>query len=279
MKLGELRRNVAAILATSKFIGDAQQASRMLICDLLDITQTQLLTRSDDLIDEACQIIDKAQRVANGEPLQYVCGKAYFCGHEFIAAPGALIPRPETAELVNLIVNENNARNIIDIGTGTGCIAISLKLAIPEAKVTAVDISTDALAIAQKNAEKLAANVTLTQCDILQANVSLGTFDIVVSNPPYIMQSEKSSMEENVLSYEPHLALFVPDDDPLLFYRTIARHCRKGLLAKGGKLFFEINEQMGNQMRKMLAAEGFVDIQIVNDFYGKERFSIATMPA
>ncbi|MCQ2227735.1 MAG: peptide chain release factor N(5)-glutamine methyltransferase [Bacteroidales bacterium] len=279
MKLGELRRNVAAILATSKFIGDAQQASRMLICDLLDITQTQLLTRSDDLIDGASLIIEKAQRVANGEPLQYVCGKAYFCGHEFIAAPGALIPRPETAELVNLIINEKNTGSIIDIGTGTGCIAISLKLALPDAKVTAVDISADALAIAQKNAEKLDANVTLTQCDILQTNVNLGTFDIVVSNPPYIMQSEKSSMEENVLSYEPHLALFVPDNDPLLFYRTIARHCRKEMLAKGGKLFFEINEKMGYQMKEMLAAEGFVDIQIVNDFYGKERFSIATMPA
>lgn len=275
-----LRRQIARYL--SEYIGnEADTYAKYLLCDMLSMSQTELVMHDCDSVPAAFseEAHQKARRLAEGEPLQYVTGKAYFCGSVFGVAPGVLIPRPETAQLVDIVVNENinDCKSILDIGTGSGCIAISLKLNIPQAHVMAVDISAEALAIASANAQNLSAEIDFKHCDILRDDNDLGQFDIVVSNPPYVTESEKSEMQRNVLDYEPALALFVPDSDPLRFYRAIAQKARDGLLAQGGKLYFEINEHFGADMRQMLENMGFAEVVIRTDQFGKERFACAVL--
>ncbi len=212
-------------------------------------------------------------RLEKGEPIQYVLGEAHFYGHDFKVRSGCLIPRPETEELVDRIVQEfqGKAPTILDIGTGSGCIPISLKLALPNAKVSTVDISTIALAIARENATHLGAEVTFHQTDILDEGFEISEqFDVVVSNPPYVLEEEKAEMEGHVLDHEPHLALFVPNEKPLLFYERIADFTKKHLKA-GGVLFFEINEAFGEQTKAMLEARGYSDVCIIQDLQGKDR--------
>ena len=235
-------------------------------------------------------------RLEKGEPVQYVLGLADFCGRQFHVAHGVLIPRPETAELCRWITSHGDRHlvrpnlteclspcEVIDIGTGSGCIAITLALEIPKAKVTAWDISDDALQIAQENAKALGADVTFEKRDILSSSNTIPTlfhipsneYDIIVSNPPYICDKEKVSMEKNVLEHEPHLALFVPDDDPLLFYRAIAKYALEAL-KPDGMLFFELNPIYAEDTESMLLDMGFKHTELRKDQYGKLRFLKAT---
>ena len=213
------------------------------------------------------------QRLEKAEPVQYVLGMADFCGRQFHVAPGVLIPRPETAELCQLIVQDGGG-DILDIGTGSGCIAITLALDIADSKVTAWDISDDALAIAKGNADKLDANVVFEHRDALAIEPDVERWNVIVSNPPYICRKEADEMEENVLRYEPDTALFVPDDDPLLFYRHIM-HYAQSSLRQGGRLYFEINPIFADSIVDKLTDLGFVEVSKIDDQYGKTRFIIA----
>ena len=241
------------------------------------------------------------QRLEKGEPVQYIIGVADFFGRQFHVEPGVLIPRPETEELCRWIlasdkhgltrtvreIPHQSDANILDIGTGSGCIAITLALELPDAQVTAWDISDDALRIAAGNAKCLGANVTFKHRDVLDSSLftldsslftlhsSLPKWDLIVSNPPYICEKEKSAMECNVLEHEPHLALFVPDDDPLLFYRAIAQYAAEALTAQGS-LFFEVNPLYADDLVQMLRMMSYHDILIHQDQFGKSRFLKAT---
>lgn len=216
-------------------------------------------------------------RLRKEEPLQYILGKARFQGMDFTVDRRVLIPRPETSELVDLIVDRNKGRKdlrILDIGTGSGCIAISLAKALPFSNVWGMDISRDALDVASENAQALKGDVKLFQADVFEYLTTASSFDIMVSNPPYIDESEKNSMEKNVVAYEPAEALFVPDATPLIYYSRISDIAARGLVA-GGELWFEINPRHADTLKRMLLADGFVDVEILNDSYGKQRFIFA----
>ncbi len=233
----------------------------------------------DSLTDE-----DKAElesiftRLEKAEPVQYVIGKAYFCQRQFKVCKGVLIPRPETEELCGIIqerCKEKQCPKILDIGTGSGCIAVTLSLDIAGSKVHAWDISQDALNIAKENATRHNANVTFRQCDILNIEPSSESWDIIVSNPPYICDKEKETMNSNVLDYEPHTALFVPDENPLLFYRAITKYASHTLESEG-MLFFEINPLYADETAELLRQYYFEDINIKEDMFGKKRFIYAS---
>lgn len=213
-------------------------------------------------------------RLMEGEPVQYVLGRAEFCGRWFSVRPGVLIPRPETEELCAWITADSKASaspKVLDIGTGSGCIAITLQLDMPESKVTAWDISADALDVARENAQQLGANVNFVKLDALNAKPE-GEWDVIVSNPPYICEKEKKDMAVNVLEHEPHTALFVPDADPLLFYRAITRLAVQ-TLNKGGRLYFEINPIYADDTCHMMRAEGMTAVELRSDMYGKQRMA------
>lgn len=213
-------------------------------------------------------------RLTKGEPVQYVLGRAEFSGRWFNVRPGVLIPRPETEELCAWITADSKASGspkVLDIGTGSGCIAITLQLDMPESKVTAWDISADALDVARENAKQLGANVNFVKLDALNAKPE-GEWDVIVSNPPYICEKEKKDMAVNVLEHEPHTALFVPDADPLLFYRAITRLAVQ-TLSKGGRLYFEINPIYADDTCHMMRAEGMTAVELRSDMYGKQRMA------
>lgn len=213
-------------------------------------------------------------RLTEGEPVQYVLGRAEFCGRWFDVRPGVLIPRPETEELCAWITADSKASaspKVLDIGTGSGCIAITLQLDMPESKVTAWDISADALDVALENAQQLGANVNFVKLDALNAKPE-DEWDVIVSNPPYICEKEKKDMAVNVLEHEPHTALFVPDADPLLFYRAITRLAVQ-TLSKGGRLYFEINPIYADDTCRMMRAEGMTAVELRSDMYGKQRMA------
>ena len=217
-------------------------------------------------------------RLEKGEPVQYIIGVADFCGRQFHVEPGVLIPRPETAELCRQIVSSSHLTGgeILDIGTGSGCIAITLALKMPETKVTAWDISDDALRIASENASRLGAQVTFKHRDILDSSLftlhfSLPCWDLIVSNPPYICTSEADGMAQNVLDYEPCEALFGPEEDPALFYKRIGDYAFTAL-KPGGQLWFELNPLTADEVSAYLESIGFINIEILCDQYGKRRF-------
>lgn len=217
------------------------------------------------------------ERLKNHEPLQYILGVAHFHGHDFKVTPAVLIPRPETAQLVDMIVDENPSSDlmVLDIGTGSGCIAISLARALKFAQVTGIDISTRALEIANYNNQALNTRVKFVEQDIMSCRAPSEAWDIIVSNPPYITENEKASMERNVLDYEPGEALFVSDDDPMRFYRPIAAYARRAL-KNGGRLYLEINRAMADQVVDTLRQAKLSNIQVHTDFYGNNRFVTAT---
>ena len=245
--------------------------------------------------DDTTRLEKIMQRLEKSEPVQYVLGAEWFAGRLFDVAPGVLIPRPETEDLVKWACDEakekeDNSKeergkeekevskkgeeaphpSILDIGTGSGCIAITVALALPQARVTAWDISTDALAIAAGNAHRLGASVRFEHQNALSAPDDEERWDVIVSNPPYICDRERADMSDNVLSYEPELALFVPDSDPLLFYRAIARYASKAL-KPGGRLLFETNTAYAHEVAQAMADEGFTAIEVRNDCFGKPR--------
>lgn len=212
-------------------------------------------------------------RLAAAEPVQYVIGRTEFCGRPFNVRPGVLIPRPETEELCGLITAGNKGREglkVLDVGTGSGCIAVTLASDMSQAKVSAWDISPEALAVAQENAAQNGVDISLKEQDVFTAVPSAGAWDIIVSNPPYICESERKDMSRNVLDHEPHTALFVPDSDPLLFYRAISRYAARSLRL-GGRLYFEVNEAFAGDTALLMRSEGFTDVAVRQDMYGKDR--------
>lgn len=217
-------------------------------------------------------------RLLENEPLQYILGEARFCGHKFKVTPATLIPRPETQELVDMIVKENQQTDlsVLDIGTGSGCIAISLARALKFPKVRAIDISPTAIDVAKKNAINLKVKVDFIEKDMLQLDgmEDCCTYDIIVSNPPYIAESESSEIDANVLDYEPATALFVPDDNPLLFYKSITDYACNALKTEG-RLYFEINPRYVNELVKYISDKGFSEINIYKDMQAKNRFITA----
>lgn len=239
-------------------------------------SRTKLLLVGDQVLPESERnsIFKIVTRLKNHEPIQYILGSTEFYGLELQCVPGVLIPRPETEELVDWIIKENTVSGptIIDMGTGTGCIAISLQKNIHDATVFACDISPVCLETATRNAEQNGVKISLVEYDIIagQHNVQFPEFDIVVSNPPYVRESEKALMEKNVTDFEPELALFVTDENPLIFYEKIADFASQNLKNQG-KLYFEINEALGDETCNMLASKGFANIRLRRDINGKNR--------
>ena len=214
-------------------------------------------------------------QVEQGTPVQYAVGKALFMGNYFKVNRSTLIPRPETAGLVDIITDAYGSRSdlkVLDIGTGSGCIAVELAKALPFSEVTGWDISDEALATAAVNAKTLKAVVNFEKQDVLASELPTKEWDIIVSNPPYVLDSEKDSMEPHVLNYEPHSALFVPDSDPLRFYKAIAKYAAENLVTGGG-LFFEINRDFAKEMKQLLESYGFANVQCLRDYKGNWRYA------
>lgn len=279
---------------------EAKAMTRMLLEDLFSLSFADILCGATEHLSDAdtLRLQQSVARLLDAEPLQYVTGTAFFCGHPFHVAPGVLIPRPETEWIVDTAVNlvTSFAPRILDIGTGSGCIATSISLALADRHcyTEAWDISEDALRIAADNAERLGADVKFRCRDALRLeeekseemrleeekggaevliadNASSASWDIIVSNPPYICNREAADMHANVLRHEPHLALFVPDTDPLLFYRAIARYTMRSL-RKGGWLLFECNTLYAHDTAQMAADMGFAKSVVEDDCFGKPRF-------
>ncbi len=234
------------------------------------------LARQDIALDPDAEVIANgdfdrvADELLKGRPVQYVLGQAWFMGRRFAVREGVLIPRPETEELVRWIIADcGRCKRILDIGTGSGIIAVSLAAELPEARVDAADVSETVLEVARENDAFHGTGVRFVRQDVFDGIP--GTYDVIVSNPPYVTESERLRMERNVLDYEPREALFVPDDDPLAFYGAIACHAAAGGLVPGGKLFFEINERFGPQTVALLEAKGFSGVELRKDIHDKDR--------
>lgn len=275
MKVKDLRKKLEAELLSFVDEFEAKGIQRIIWEDILDISQTKMLFEPDLDLDEdkVTLALSAIERLKKDEPVQHIVGSAHFYGNIFKVNNHTLIPRPETEELVELIIlNSNGSESILDIGTGTGCIAISLKKNIPCASVEAMDVSVDALKVARGNATSNQAEVKFHEYNILEYEDWEGEkqFDIIVSNPPYICNKEKPLMKANVLEFEPHLALFVEDNDPLLFYRTITKFAKQNL-SNSGNIYFEINEAYGLETVEMMQEEGFAGAQIIKDINGKDR--------
>lgn len=280
MTLTEILRNFRQKLASHYPTGEINGMEMAVLDNLLNYNRVDAILHAGDemppCIAEKFTVI--SDRLLQHEPIQYILGDAYFHGHHFRVTPATLIPRTETEELIDMIADENTAADlrVLDIGTGSGCIAISLAIALRFAKVSAIDISPDALIVAKENARKLKAQVTFSRADILtMPTPETPCYDIIVSNPPYITDSERAGMDNNVLDYEPHGALFVPDNNPLLFYRAIAQYST-GALFPGGKLYFEINSRFPQETCELLTGYGFTNVQAINDYRSLPRFVTAT---
>lgn len=270
--------HIRRALQESYSVQEAANLSRIVCCEMLGQTTIDYYLGKDIILSskEMQKLNGILARLLNFEPIQYIQGTARFLERSYHVAPGVLIPRPETEELVEVMLREipSDAR-ILDIGTGSGCIAISLSKAFPNAKVTAWDVSEDALCIARRNNDDLQASVCFVKQDVLAWRGDGGQcYDVIVSNPPYITESEKQEMERNVLDWEPFSALFVPNNDPLLFYRKIGELGRM-MLADGGRLYFEINRAYGEATAMMLCGQGYTGIRILKDISGNDRFVIA----
>ena len=291
-------------IATSYEDGEARAIARILIEELFGLSYTDIVCGATDQLsaDDTLRLDTAVRRIEQGEPLQHVLGYADFCGNHFGVNASVLIPRPETEWLVDegerLINGVSNAappapKRILDIGTGSGCIAISLKLRLGEAYVEAWDISEEALRTAESNAKALKAEVAFCKRDALRAEESCSRetweasfsckpsipskpnapWDLIVSNPPYICDSERADMDDNVLLHEPHTALFVPDDDPLRFYRSISRYASKALV-EGGWLLFEVNPRFADDTAELMRGLGFGSVEVVVDDYGHRRYAL-----
>ena len=270
--------HIRRALQESYSVQEAANLSRIVCCEMLGQTTIDYYLGKDIILSskEMQKLNGILARLLNLEPIQYIQGTARFLERSYHVAPGVLIPRPETEELVEVMLREipSDAR-ILDIGTGSGCIAISLSKAFPNAKVTAWDVSEDALCIARRNNDDLQASVCFVKQDVLAWRGDGGQcYDVIVSNPPYITESEKQEMERNVLDWEPFSALFVPNNDPLLFYRRIGELGRM-MLVDGGRLYFEINRAYGEATAMMLCGQGYTGIRILKDISGNDRFVIA----
>ena len=275
MNYQELWRRLAQVYDE----GEAKAIARMVYEVRFNLTLSDLFIGKDTQLsaNDQAELAEITQRLEQQEPVQYVLGQADFCGRTFLVNQHVLIPRPETEELCRWIISEFRDESlefrdcsILDIGTGSGCIAITLAADLPKAEVTAWDISGEALQVARENAKRLHFNVIFELADALNTPLDHEQWDVIVSNPPYICNKERARIEANVLDHEPHTALFVPDDSPLLFYSAIAQY---GLTAlkTGGRLYFEINPLYAQELAEMLSMMSYHDIEIKNDTYGKQR--------
>jgi len=258
--------------------------------ELFNFSKSDIRLRKNSPVKtkDADTLYNVIKDLKTSKPLQYILGRTEFYNCKIRVNEHVLIPRPETEELVQLILdNETRSEheqaelNILDIGTGSGCIAIALKKNVPEANVSAIDISEEALLVAKTNAILNQTKINFLQADILSPvqapNSSAHKFDIIVSNPPYVRSSEKDKMHSNVLDHEPHLALFVDDRDPLIFYKNITDFSAHNLSANG-KIYFEINEALGNDIKKLLEQKGFRSVEVTKDMSGKDRIVSGSMP-
>jgi len=269
------------LLAQNYDEGEAKAIARMTYEMRFGLTMSDLCLGKDTQLSahDQAQLQEIAQRLMQQEPIQYVLGQADFCGRTFIVNKHVLIPRPETEELCRwmpfpLPSPNGEKTTILDIGTGSGCIAITLAMEMPKAEVTAWDISDEALLIAQKNAKTLGAGVRFERQDILDSPPD-ACYDLIVSNPPYIQPKESDGMAKNVLDYEPHQALFTPDDQPVIFYQRIGDYAWLHL-KQGGALYFELNPLTADEVSNYLQHLGFSEIEIRQDQFGKQRFLKAT---
>ncbi|MBO7144567.1 MAG: peptide chain release factor N(5)-glutamine methyltransferase [Salinivirgaceae bacterium] len=275
----EMRRQLAPVYSPREL--------QQVVSELLEhfgFTRVQVIAYPDAKLSETDyeQLQLMLKRLADGEPLQYVVGTEWFMDMPFSVCRDVLIPRPETEELVRLIVGccKQPSPRIVDVGTGSGCIAVLLAKLIDGAQVTAIDVSAAAIEVARRNAEQNSAQVEFVRADILADNqlFAPSSLDVVVSNPPYVTETDKNQMSRNVLDFEPHLALFVPDSDPLLFYRRIAELAQQWLKS-GGMLFFEINERFGPETVQLLENMRFDNVELHRDFYEKNRMVSAVWNA
>ena len=262
---------------------EAKSIVYLLLEHYLNLSKTDILL--DNFVNQSFDFQDIIIRLKAQEPVQYIIGETEFYGRKFKVTPDTLIPRPETEELVQLVVSSwplavgsvaQSPISVLDLGTGSGCIAISLACELPNAQVYAYDISEKVLKIAKENANRNNVNVIFEQLDILNfPPSSFPPFSIIVSNPPYVMNAEKSEMEQNVLDYEPHLALFVEDSDPLIFYKSIAEFAFKNLIING-LCIVEINQAFGLETAELFWNQGFRYVEVVKDMFGKDRMVKAT---
>lgn len=276
----KVRRRLTAALADK---GEADAAARIIFEDVAGYGRNYLFINGDrEMLPFTEQrILETVGKVEQGMPVQYAVGKALFMGNYYKVSPAVLIPRPETAGLVDKIVDgagERRDLRVLDLGTGSGCNAIALARALPFSHVTGLDVSGEALELARANGRDLKSNVQWEQGDILALTAPAAPcYDIIVSNPPYVRRSEAADMDKRVLDYEPAGALFVPDDDPLLFYRAIARYAAAALVP-GGRLYFEINQYLAAETRALVAGAGFDDVEVARDYKGAYRYLSATKP-
>jgi release factor glutamine methyltransferase len=250
---------------------------RILLEDIYQVSNNDLIL-NHELEIEFEEIDEIIYRLNLNEPIQYIIGFKYFMDLKFEVNPAVLIPRPETEELIHLILNEpkaNHFTKILDIGTGSGCIPIALAKNLANAQIDSVDVSKDALEVAKANAKLNEVEVNFILQDILDENIEIGVqYDVIVSNPPYVKNNEKPEMRANVLEHEPHLALFVDDEDPLVFYRRIAQIAQTNL-KENGLVALEINTYLGKETVELFTKFGFKDVSLHQDFFGKDRFVIA----
>lgn len=279
--LKDLKSQYIELLSEIFDLSESKQFLNILIEEFFGITKIQLALEPDHKLSESemLKLHWAIKDLLNNKPVQYITGVSYFNDLKLIINESVLIPRPETEELVGLILDKETSSNlrVIDIGTGSGCIALALKRHLFNAHVTAIDDSSRALKLAEGNGLKNNLEIEFKKIDILNSNScrTLLKYDIVVSNPPYVTQSDRTLMQKNVTDYEPYSALFVKDDNPLLFYKAILEFC-KSHLNSHGRVYFEINENFGNNMLRLLEQYEYKNAHIYQDIHGKNRFTVAT---
>lgn len=283
MTVDQLFKATISSLTPALGENEARAAARIIFEDVRGMSPTDIVLHGDRTVEDFTEkhIKDITDKIIDGLPVQYAVGTARFCGLNFQVTPAVLIPRPETEGLVDRIVSDYKDRTdlrILDCGTGSGCIAITLARSLPFANVDAIDISDDALDVARGNASDLKVKVNFRHGDILALKPEAeAVYDIIVSNPPYIAKSEEADMDRRVKDYEPAKALFVSDSDPLVFYRSISEYATSAL-KPGGKLYFEINSRFAEDMKSMLEGKGYVNVDICRDYLGRYRYAVATKP-
>lgn len=278
--LADVKRRLRDSLIPKYGDRESAEMARIILMHLKNWDLTRLLANEDN---EAGDFIKARSQEILGKlladmPIQYALGETVFYGLKLKVGPGVLVPRPETQQLVDIIVDENNRADlrVLDLCTGSGAIAIALSRYLPFSTVDALDVSAKALEYARENSDSLKAGIHIIQDDIFQHAFHYKGYDIVVSNPPYVDESEKKDMEANVLDYEPYEALFVPDEDPLVFYRRIAE-VGLDVLKPAGKLYLEINPNHADELKRLLEKSGYRDICILKDIHGKDRFAKAIL--